>query len=83
KGGNWFSLIDKVYLEANLIQSTHKVVQNQGAAGVDHVTVDEFERNGRRGRGSDHQRWKNSFFATAGLFSLVEAHRVACQSSLR
>ncbi|VAX39270.1 Retron-type RNA-directed DNA polymerase [hydrothermal vent metagenome] len=46
KGGNWFSLIDKVYLEANLIQSTHnKVVQNQGAAGVDHVTVEEFERH--------------------------------------
>jgi len=45
KGGKWFSLIDKVYLEANLIQSTRKVVQNKGAAGVDHVTVDEFERH--------------------------------------
>jgi RNA-directed DNA polymerase len=36
-----------------------------------------------RGRGADHQRWKNSFFAALGLFSLVEAHAVACQSARR
>ena len=27
-----------------------------------------------RGRGSDHQRWKNAFFKQAGLFTLAEAH---------
>ena len=27
-----------------------------------------------RGRGSDHQRWPNSYFQKRGLFSLVEAH---------
>lgn len=33
-----------------------------------------------RGRGKDHQRWPNSFFAENGYFSLVEAHKKACQS---
>jgi len=36
-----------------------------------------------RGRGLDHQRWPNAFFAEQGLFSLVPAHAVACQSSSR
>jgi RNA-directed DNA polymerase len=36
-----------------------------------------------RGRGSDHQRWRNSFFAERGLYSLKAAHALACQSSLR
>lgn len=36
-----------------------------------------------RGRGRDHQRWPNAYFAKAGLFSLVTAHRIACQSSKR
>jgi RNA-directed DNA polymerase len=39
-------------------------------------------RQGRsgRGRGADHQRWPNGYFAEQGLFSLVVAHRLACQS---
>jgi RNA-directed DNA polymerase len=41
-------------------------------------------RGGRgRGRGKDHQRWPNAFFAKHGLFSLVAAHAEACQSSRR
>lgn len=42
KGGIWFSLIDKVYLPANLFASYAKVASNGGAGGVDHVTVEEF-----------------------------------------
>jgi RNA-directed DNA polymerase len=34
-----------------------------------------------RGRGSDHHRWPNAYFTTMGLFSLRQAHQVACQSS--
>jgi RNA-directed DNA polymerase len=43
------------------------------------------KRAGRkgRGRGWDHHRWKNSFFAEQGLFSLTAAHALACQSSQR
>ena len=38
-------------------------------------------RSGHRGRGRgwDHQRWPNAFFATRGLFSLTAAHKAACQ----
>jgi RNA-directed DNA polymerase len=36
-----------------------------------------------RGRGSDHQRWPNKFFAKHGLYSLKTAHAMACQSSSR
>jgi len=40
------------------------------------------KRAGRRGRGRgrDHQRWPNSFFAKYGYFSLAAAHAAACQS---
>lgn len=38
-------------------------------------------RGGRgRGRGDDHHRWPNAFFAAQGLFSLERAHERACQS---
>ena len=36
-----------------------------------------------RGRGSDHQRWPNAYFANLGLYTLKAAHAVACQSSRR
>ena len=36
-----------------------------------------------RGRGSDHQRWPNAFFAERGLFCLEAAHRADQQSSRR
>lgn len=36
-----------------------------------------------RGRGSDHQRWTNAFFAERGLFSLVAASAAARQSASR
>jgi RNA-directed DNA polymerase len=41
------------------------------------------EKRRGRGRGSDHVRWPNAFFATQGLYSLVQAHATACQSSMR
>ncbi len=41
-----------------------------------------MKRKGR-GRGADHQRWPNAFFANAGLYSLVAAQQLASQSSRR
>jgi RNA-directed DNA polymerase len=35
------------------------------------------------GRGSDHQRWPNKFFADRGFYSLKTAYELACQSSSR
>jgi len=45
KGGVWFSLIDKVWSPANLESAWARVKANDGAAGVDHVTVAMFERH--------------------------------------
>ncbi len=42
KGGKWFSLIDKVHHPATLDAAFGKVAANKGAAGVDHVTIEEF-----------------------------------------
>lgn len=36
-----------------------------------------------RGRGSDHQRWPNAFFAVRGLYSMATAHATARQSARR
>ncbi len=36
-----------------------------------------------RGRGSDHQRWPNAFFAECGLFSMRTAYTAASQSARR
>lgn len=44
KGGKWHSLMDKVFSEDNLFWSWVQVAQNRGAAGVDHVTIDEFAK---------------------------------------
>jgi len=44
KGGRWYSMMDKVCNRANLQRSFEKVKAKGGAAGVDHVTVEQFER---------------------------------------
>ena len=43
KGGKWFSLIDKVTPQRTLEAAFWKVARNQGAAGVNHVTIAMFE----------------------------------------
>lgn len=45
KGGKWFSLMDKVWSPANLRRGFWQVKANGGAAGADHVSIEEFERN--------------------------------------
>jgi len=42
KGGQWFSLIDKVYRAETLKAAWHKVQANGGAAGVDGQSVKRF-----------------------------------------
>jgi RNA-directed DNA polymerase len=44
-GGKWYSLMDKVYALPNLRRAFARVKSNAGAAGVDHVTVKEFEQH--------------------------------------
>jgi RNA-directed DNA polymerase len=43
KGGVWYSLMDKVHPERVLRAAYSRVAANEGAAGVDHVTVAMFE----------------------------------------
>jgi RNA-directed DNA polymerase len=45
KGGKWFSLMDKVYRERTLWAAFQQVKANDGAAGVDHQSVQHFERD--------------------------------------
>jgi RNA-directed DNA polymerase len=44
EGGKWFRLFDKVFSERNLFAAFQQVASKQGAAGVDHISVAEFER---------------------------------------
>ena len=45
KGGVWFSLIDKVWSIRNLMAAFLKAKANKGAPGVDHQTVEMFEKH--------------------------------------
>lgn len=44
EGGKWFRLFDKVFSERNLLAALQQVASKRGAAGVDHVSVDQFAR---------------------------------------
>lgn len=44
EGGKWFRLYDKVFAERNLQAAFQQVASKGGAAGVDHVSVAQFER---------------------------------------
>ena len=46
KGGQWFSLIDKVWDEKNLWAAFRRVKANQGSAGIDHIRIKDFEEKG-------------------------------------
>ena len=41
-GGKWYSLIDKLYPEPTLRAAFAAVSANQGAAGVDHVSIEHY-----------------------------------------
>jgi RNA-directed DNA polymerase len=45
QGGVWFSLMDKVYSQGNLQAAWKRVHANQGAAGVDHVSVTQYQEH--------------------------------------
>ena len=43
RGGKWHTLMDKVFSPLNLYVASLLVAGNQGAAGVDHQTIKEFQ----------------------------------------
>ena len=62
KGGVWFTLIDKVYAPGNLLAAFERVARNKGAAGVDHVTVEEFGRRRDERLGGIHDQLRTGSF---------------------
>ena len=44
KGGKWYSLMDKVWRMVNLESALQAVARNQGAAGTDGVSVEQYLR---------------------------------------
>lgn len=44
KGGQWYSLVDKVWKMENLESALQAVARNQGAAGTDGVSVEQYLR---------------------------------------
>jgi RNA-directed DNA polymerase len=49
KGGKWFSLMDKVWREDNLWSAWMKNTLNQGSAGIDGQSIEQFNREARAG----------------------------------
>ena len=45
KGGKWYSLIDKLHAEATLRAAFAQVKANRGAAGLDHVKVEQYAKD--------------------------------------
>ena len=43
EGGQWYSLIDKVWNPTHLRLAAWQVIRNEGGAGVDHRTVEQLE----------------------------------------
>lgn len=45
KGGVWFCLIDKVFSPGNLWSSWAKTARNKGAAGIDGISIERYEKD--------------------------------------
>ncbi len=65
RGGKWHALYDKVMSERNLNLSAGKVVGKEGAAGVDHQTVEEFWTNNREELSRLQQELKDETYRPA------------------
>ena len=70
EGGKWFRLFDKVFSERNLLACFQQVARNKGAAGVDHVTTEEF------GRAMPENLWQLSDALREGTFRPQAIRRV-------
>src|SRR3990172_1816158 len=70
KGTKWFRLFDKVFAERNLLAAFQQVARSGGAAGVDHVTARDFERQ------FPDVIWELSDLLQAGTFTPQAIRRV-------
>jgi RNA-directed DNA polymerase len=67
KGGRWFSLMDKVYAPANLAAAWKRVRSNRGAAGVDHQSVEGFERHAEKYLGELHRELREGRYRPSAV----------------
>ena len=70
EGSKWFRLFDKVFSERNLLAAFQKVAAKDGAAGVDHISVTQFER------GFPENLWEVSDQLKHGLYQPQAIRRV-------
>ena len=59
KGGKWYSLMDKVYAPSTLEAAWRRVRANRGAAGVDRISIEQFEAQAERYLAELHQALKS------------------------
>lgn len=59
KGGQWFSLMDKVWNRDNLAQGWLSTTLNQGGAGIDGQTIQQFNRELPEGLEKLHQELRD------------------------
>ena len=62
RAGKWHSLMDKVYKRENLLSAYREVAANRGAAGVDHVTVEDFTANLAKNVGKLEQQLRDGSY---------------------
>lgn len=67
RGGKWHSLIDKVYGQQNLYAAYRSVVANGGAAGVDHVTIEDFTARLQRNLDKLHDQLRDGSFRVQAI----------------
>ena len=67
KGGKWHTLIDKVFDKRNLYASAYKVLENQGAAGVDHQSVEEFSEDALTELKQLHEQLRDDLYRPAAV----------------
>ncbi len=70
EGGKWFRLFDKVFAERNLLAAFQRVASKKGKAGVDHVSVDQFEQ------GLPETLWEVSDQLRQGMYQPQSIRRV-------
>lgn len=67
KGGKWYSLWDKVIAPRTLEAALAKVKANDGAAGVDHVSVDAYEQDKTRNLKALHESLKDGAYRPSAI----------------
>lgn len=71
EGGKWFRLFDKVFAERNLWAAFQQVAKNGGAPGVDHQSIQDFQKR------LPDPIWELSDALKAGRFTPQAIRRVS------